>query len=209
MYSRVHPPPSCNGYLFSCSIRPIWPCLWGPACLGDLRTHKHTDVNVMGCRSRDAGMWQAAKNAVKQRQRPQQILGMCSTDRKSGYRQQCALQTGSVATESNVLYTGSVATDRKWSYREEVWLQTAMCSTERKCGYRQEVWLQTAMYSTDRKWSYRQQCTLQTGSEATDSNVLYRHKVWRQSGNVVMSVKLQWGYLPVLQSPTVACLYRL
>ena len=181
MYSRVHPPPSCNGYLFSCSIRPIWPCLWGPACLGDLRTHKHTDVNVMGCRSRDAGMWQAAKNAVKQRQRPQQILGMCSTDRKSGYRQQCALQTGSVATESNVLYTGSVATDRKWSYREEVWLQTGSVATDSNVLYRKEVWLQTgsvatdsnvlyrqevklqtAMYSTDRKWSYRQQCALQT-----------------------------------------------
>ena len=197
MYSRVHPPPPCNGYLFSCSIRPIWPCLWGPACLGDLRTHKHIDVNVMGCRGRDAGMWQAAKNAVKQRQRPQQISAMCSTDRKCGYRQQCVLQTGSVATDSNVFY------------RQEVWLQTAMCSTNRKCGYRQQCALQRGSVATDRKCDYRQQCTLQTGSEATDSNVLYRHEVWQESGNVVMSVKLQWGYLPVLQSPTVACLYRL
>ena len=90
---------------------------------------------------------------------------MCSAERESGYRQQCALHTGSEATDSNVLY------------REEVWLQTGSEATDRKCGY-------------------RQQCALQTGSVATV----------RQRG---LSVKLQWGYLPVLQSPTVACLYRL
>ena len=38
--------------------------------------HTHTDVKVMVCSGRDAGMQQAAKNAVKQRQKPQQISGI-------------------------------------------------------------------------------------------------------------------------------------
>lgn len=120
-----------------------------------------------------------------------------SKDRDHSRFWACVLPTGSVATDSNVLY------------RQEGWLQTESEAAERKCGYKQQCALQRGSVATERKCGYRQQCTLQTGSEATVSNVLYRHEVWRQSGNVVMSVKLQWGYLPVLQSPTVACLYRL
>ena len=132
-----------------------------------------------------------------------------SKDRDHSRFWACVLQTGSLATDNNVLYRQEVWLQRAMCSTQEVWLQTESEATERKCGYRQQCALQKGSVATDRKCGYRQQCTLQTGSEATDSNVLYRHKVWRQSGNVVMSVKLQWGYLPVLQSPTVACLYRL
>ena len=62
-------------------------------------------------------------------------------------------------------------------YRQEVWLQTTMCSTDRKCGYREQCALH-------RKCGYRQKVKLQRGSVATDSNVLYRKEVWLQTGSV-------------------------